>query len=87
MIVPDKAERVANFHKNTLHALAEVIGASGLMHPSEIRASQLHRRISPTQTMNFAELYPVMNEGELLSGDSDPALQKQWKLVSAEHFG
>jgi hypothetical protein len=37
--------------------------------------------------MNFAELYPVMNEGELLSGDSDPALQKQWKLVSAEHFG
>ena len=86
LIVPDKAERVANFHKNTLHALAEVIGASGLMHPSEIRASQLHRRISPTQTMNFAELYPVMGKGELLSGGGDHELHNQWKLASAEQF-
>jgi glutamate synthase domain-containing protein 2 len=86
LIVPDKAERVANFHKNTVQALAEVIGAAGLMHPSQIRASQLHRRISPTQTMNFADLYPILKRGELLSGGGDPDTQKQWKLVSAERF-
>ena len=86
LIVPDKAQRVANFHHNTLHALAEVIGAAGLMHPADIRASQLHRRISPTQTMNFAELYPVMEKGELLTGGADHEMQKNWKMVSADHF-
>ena len=86
LIVPDKAQRVANFHANTLQALAEVIGAAGLMHPSDIRATQLHRRISPTQTKNFAELYPVMKKGELLSGGGDHEMQKNWQLVSADRF-
>ena len=57
LFVPDKAERVRNFHANTLAALAEVIGASGLSHPKEIRSELLHRRISPTATKNYYELY------------------------------
>ncbi|CAI3791984.1 hypothetical protein GLGCALEP_00313 [Pseudomonas sp. MM221] len=34
LVVPDKAERVASFHRNTLHALAEMLAAAGLEHPS-----------------------------------------------------
>jgi glutamate synthase domain-containing protein 2 len=34
IVVPDKAERVASFHRNTLHALAELVAAAGLSHPS-----------------------------------------------------
>ena len=30
IVVPDKAERVASFHRNTLHALAELVAAAGL---------------------------------------------------------
>ena len=32
LVVPDKAQRVANFHRNTLHALAELLAAAGLTH-------------------------------------------------------
>ena len=32
LVVPDKAERVHNFHRNTVHALAEMIAAMGLDH-------------------------------------------------------
>ena len=33
LVVADKAPRVANFHKNTLRALAELLGSAGLSHP------------------------------------------------------
>ena len=36
--VPDKAERVHNYHRNTVHALAEMIAAMGLDHTSEHQA-------------------------------------------------
>ena len=37
LVVPDKAQRVANFHRNTLHALAELLAAAGLTHPGQLR--------------------------------------------------
>lgn len=36
LVVTDKAERVYNFHKNTLHAVLELLGACGLKHTNEI---------------------------------------------------
>jgi glutamate synthase domain-containing protein 2 len=86
LIVPDKAERVANFHANTLQALAEVIGASGMLHPLDLRATQLHRRISPTETRNFAELYPVLPTKSLLTGQTQSDLHPLWERASADSF-
>ena len=36
LIVTDKSERVHNYHRNTVHALAEMIAAMGLDHTSEL---------------------------------------------------
>src|SRR4029079_5721841 len=36
LVVPDKAERVRNFHRNTVHALAEMVAAMGLDHTSQL---------------------------------------------------
>ena len=41
LVVPDKAERVKNFHRHTVEALAELVGAAGMKHPEEITAHQL----------------------------------------------
>ena len=38
LVVPDKSERVFNFHLNTLKALKELLAAAGLNHPSRTRA-------------------------------------------------
>ena len=35
--IPDKSRRVSNFHKNTLKALAEIVGCAGLSHPTELK--------------------------------------------------
>jgi glutamate synthase domain-containing protein 2 len=36
LVVADKAERVYHFHKNTVAALMEVVGAAGCEHPSDL---------------------------------------------------
>jgi len=39
LVVSDKSERVYNFHKNTIHAVLELLGACGLTHTKEINIS------------------------------------------------
>ena len=45
LFVPDKAQRVANFHQNTLKALKELVEAAGLCHPREITAQHIVHRL------------------------------------------
>src|SRR3546814_4619495 len=49
LVVPDKAERVFNYHRNTLLALAEMIAAAGLEHPGQLGPHHLVRRVSLTE--------------------------------------
>ena len=44
IVVSDKSVRVANFHRETLHALAELVAAAGLSHPNEFRPQHFMRR-------------------------------------------
>jgi hypothetical protein len=41
LVVTDKSERVYNFHKHTIHAVKELVGASGHSHTSELKISDL----------------------------------------------
>ncbi|MDQ9023015.1 FMN-binding glutamate synthase family protein [Acinetobacter sichuanensis] len=87
--VPTKAERVYNFQKNTLKALAEMIAAAGLQHPSEIKAHHLAQRINDREIKNYAQLHFWMKNGELLScenKDEENFYFRMWNLASAEKF-
>ena len=43
LVVTDKSERVYNFHKNTVHAVKELLGATGHDHTSELTVRDLVR--------------------------------------------
>lgn len=43
LVVSDKSERVYNFHKNTVHAVKELLGATGHQHTSELTIKDLVR--------------------------------------------
>ena len=47
--VPDKANRVMQFHENTLKALKELLSAAGLVHPEQLGPEHVIRRISTTE--------------------------------------
>ena len=46
LVVPDKAERVFQFHKSTMIALKELLCAAGLTHPSQLGPEHVIRRVS-----------------------------------------
>lgn len=87
LVVPDKTTRVSNYHRATMHALAELLSASGLSHPEEIRPIHFSHRISGTEVLSFARLYPELRPGELLEGHTDsPRFRDAWRLAQAESF-
>jgi glutamate synthase domain-containing protein 2 len=87
LVVPDKAERVYNFHRLTLRALSEMLAAAGLEHPDELQPHHLVRRISATEIKQFSELHSFLKPGELL-GDAceDTFYAENWKRASAATF-
>lgn len=90
LFVPDKAARVANFHRNTTIALAELIAAAGLQHPSELRPYHFVRRVSPNQVKLISTLIPFLDKGELLDETQldrlPPVFKLYWPLAQAESF-
>ncbi|HUI12928.1 MAG TPA: FMN-binding glutamate synthase family protein [Xanthobacteraceae bacterium] len=86
LVVPDKAERVYNFHRATIESLAELVGAAGLDHPSQFALVHFSRRVSQNEVKSFAELYPPLKAGELLTGTADRRYAAAWDMASAEEF-
>ena len=87
--VPSKAERVFNFHKNTLHALSEMIAAAGLRHPSDIKAHHLAQRLNDREIKNYAQIHFFLKENELLQNnldDDENFYYRMWKLADADRF-
>lgn len=65
--VENKAERVANYHHETLTAFVELTAAAGLYEPSEIRREHINRRVSMNQAMKYSEIFPYIGKGSLLN--------------------
>ncbi|WAJ36310.1 FMN-binding glutamate synthase family protein [Pseudomonas sp. GOM7] len=87
LVVEDKAQRVHNFHRNTLKALAEMLAAAGLAHPSQIDAKHLVQRLSASEIKLFAQQHVFLAPGELLSGEiSGEFYQRMWQMARADSF-
>ncbi len=86
LVVPDKAQRVAQFHQKTLEALAEVVGGAGLTHPSEFRRYHFHKRVGEGKVKSFMDLYPPLKTGELLEGTEDARFVGPWERAQAGSF-
>lgn len=78
LYVPDKAERVAKFHKETVHAFSEVLGAMGHRHPSEIRRREVFRRLTDGKVTTYEEMFPSLREGSLLNSANLPLLRDEY---------
>ncbi len=67
LVVNDKAQRVANFHNATIEAFIELIAATGIEDVSSLNRSHICRRVSLTEVLTFDQIYPIIEEGSLLS--------------------
>jgi glutamate synthase domain-containing protein 2 len=88
LVVPNKAERVHQFHAHTLEALQELMQAAGLKKPSDITPHHIMRRVSETQVLHLSELVDTLAPNDLLKEDVSqlPAVFKDWQRASAASF-
>lgn len=87
LVVSDKSLRVASFHNNTLKALAELLCAAGLHHPSDLRPHHIARRITNGEVRVLAALFPDLEKGALLRGEfKQTVFRTTWPMATAESF-
>lgn len=91
LVVSDKAQRVASFHRNTLKALAELIAAAGLTHPNQLRPHHIVQRVSQNEVRLLSHELPFLKPGELLEAARSERFPHKvyeiwWPRARAESF-
>ncbi len=86
LVVADKAARVQSFQKNTVRAFQELLAASGMKHPSELRPWHILRRVSPTEVKHYGEMYEYIEANELLSEPLPKSYVRAWRAARPDSF-
>jgi glutamate synthase domain-containing protein 2 len=84
--VGDKAQRVANFHRETLRSFFEVLGATGLAHPRDLKPWHIMRRVGPMEVRNYSEIYPFIEPNSLLGNTFPESFARPWSAARADTF-
>ena len=84
--VRDKAVRVANFHRNTVKALMEVVGAAGCKHPGELTPRHIMHRVTEDIVRPADEAYDLLHRGQLLADAAGTHLANEWAMAQADSF-
>jgi glutamate synthase domain-containing protein 2 len=86
LVVPNKAERVYQFHRNTVEALSEIIAAAGLNHPSEIDPCHFYIRLGGPKTLSADRGAVWLEPGSLLDGSAPEPYRNYWERADATSF-
>ncbi len=86
LVIPDKAERVYHFHRNTVKALMEVVGAAGCDHPGELTPDHIMQRVTERVARPASESLRLLEPGELLDAPDGTYLHRDWQMARAGHF-
>jgi glutamate synthase domain-containing protein 2 len=92
LVITDKAERVYFYHLNTLHTLADLLGAAGLTHPRQLTAERIMVRDRLGHSKALAATLDLVGPGALLQGNAQVGqlcepYASLWPAASPQHFG
>ncbi len=86
LVVTDKAERVYHYHKNTIEALMEVVGAAGCEHPSDLTPRHIMHRVTEDIARPAHRAYDLLEPGVLLNAPADTHLANEWAMAQSDSF-
>lgn len=86
LVVDDKARRVANFHRETVESLVELLGAAGLRTPEELTPAHLMRRVRPLEVLSYAQLHDFLEPDELLGEPVPFEWRDAWRAADPRSF-
>ena len=84
-----KAERVHQYHENTLKALQALIQAAGLQHPNDVTPAHIVRRVNQQEIHLLSNTLMQVQSGALLNEDLStmPGIfGRYWPMAQADSF-
>lgn len=84
--VTDKSVRVYKYQKETIKSFLEIVGTTGVTHPSELKPWSIKHRVNAFEVKHYEELYEYIERGSLLGKDIPQSFQRSWKNSSAVIF-
>lgn len=86
LVVADKAERVARYHRQTLYGLREIVVAMGLDNPWQITPQHIRERMNTVRSDSMDRFYTFLEPGILLHEADSTPYARHWNAASAETF-
>lgn len=84
--VTDKRVRVANFHRETVKAAGELMGAAGIKHPDDIHRVYIHRRVAPNKVETYLDSYPYIPWASLLRAPYPKSFELLMRISRSDSF-
>ena len=84
--VNDKFVRVANFHRETVESVIDLLSATGNSSMKELNRYDINRRISHTEVKRFDEIYPNIEVGAYINGEIPNNLSQAYSIADANSF-
>tara|TARA_R110001583_G_scaffold13561_1_gene57934 strand:+ start:7736 stop:9265 length:1530 start_codon:yes stop_codon:yes gene_type:complete len=66
LVVENKAQRVANFHEETVKSFLELLAASGITKSNDLKREHINRRVGMNQVLMYSDIYPDVVAGKYL---------------------
>jgi glutamate synthase domain-containing protein 2 len=87
LVVEDKSRRVANFHREMIDNLVELLAVAGLDSLDELEPGLINQRVKGTVIKNYAQLYPGIANLSLLSDSDMPDFWREsWDMAEADRW-
>jgi glutamate synthase domain-containing protein 2 len=83
LVVADKFERVARYHHATVKSFLEVMGATGLSNPAEIKPWHVQKRVGAVEVKHYGEIYDFLKKGVLLQEPRPKGYDRAWTSAQA----
>ena len=84
--VNDKFMRVANYHKETVDSVIDLLSATGHLSMEEINRYDINRRTSHSEVKRFDEIYPIISAGSFINGEIPKNLNQAFNLADENTF-
>ena len=84
--VNNKSIRVAKYHKETVHAVIDLLSATGHTSMNQISRYDINRRINQIDVKRFDEIYPIIHPGSFVKGNLPEQLKIEIDLADENTF-
>ena len=86
LVVKDKAKRVENYHRETVHSVIDLLSATGHNTLNRLSRYDINRRINAMEVKRFDEIYNPIKAGSFINGEIPKNLKKEFAMASESSF-